>query len=302
MTAQAQSIQLVALNKLVASPRNVRKQDRKADLDALATSIAAHGLLQNLCVVPTEGGKFEVDAGGRRLAALKQLAKQGVLSKDHPVPCHVEAAERGIEVSLTENVHRVAMDAMDEVDAYAALVADGKTPDDVARRFGVERRYVDQRLALAGLSPRIKAAWKRGDVSLEAARAFCLVDDHAQQDAVFRSLGKPVTHGSSVRARLMDGRMRATDRLATFVGLGDVRIHDLRHTFASVGASGGIGLPLIGGILGHRQASTTQRYAHLSDTPLRRAADEIGRQIAARLSASTSTGSSAGRAREKAEL
>ncbi len=53
MTAQAHSIQLIALNKLAASPRNVRKQDRKADLDALAASIAAHGLLQNLCVVPT---------------------------------------------------------------------------------------------------------------------------------------------------------------------------------------------------------------------------------------------------------
>ena len=219
MTAQAHSIQLIALNKLVASPRNVRKQDRKADLDALAASIAAHGLLQNLCVVPTEGDKFEVDAGGRRLAALKQLARQGVLPKDHPVPCHVVAAERGIEVSLVENVQRVAMDAMDEVDAYAALVAEGASADDVARRFGVTRRHVDQRLALAGLSPRIKAAWKRGDVSLEAARAFCLVESHAQQEAVFKSLGRPVTHAGSVRARLMEGRMRASDRLAAFVGL-----------------------------------------------------------------------------------
>ncbi len=238
MTAQAQSIQLVALNKLVASPRNVRKQDRKADLDALATSIAAHGLLQNLCVVPTEGGKFEVDAGGRRLAALKQLAKQGVLSKDHPVPCHVVAAERGIEVSLVENVHRVAMDAMDEVDAYAALVAEGATADDVARRFGVTRRHVDQRLALAGLSPRIKTAWKRGDVSLEAARAFCLVESHAQQEAVFKSMSRPVTHAGSVRARLMEGRMRASDRLAAFVGLeayecaGGVVVRDLFDTEA----------------------------------------------------------------------
>ena len=66
---------------------------------------------------------------------------------------------------------------------------------------------------------RIKAAWKRGDVSLEAARAFCLVESHAQQEAVFRSLGRPVTHAGSVRARLMEGRMRASDRLAKFVGL-----------------------------------------------------------------------------------
>ena len=81
MTAQTQPIQLIALNNLVASPRNVRKQDRKADIDALAASIAAHGLLQNLCVVPTADDKYEVDAGGRRLAALKQLAKQKVIAK-----------------------------------------------------------------------------------------------------------------------------------------------------------------------------------------------------------------------------
>jgi len=233
VTAQIQPIQLIALNNLVASPRNVRKQDRKADIDALAASIAAHGLLQNLCVVPTEGDKYEVDAGGRRLAALKQLAKQKVISKDHLIPCHVVTVEQGIEVSLAENVQRLAMDAMDEVDAYAALVAEGATADDVARRFGVTRRHVDQRLALAGLSPKIKTAWKRGDVSLEAARAFCLVESHAQQEAVFKSLGRPVTHAGSVRARLMEGRMRASDRLAAFVGLeayecaGGVVVRDL---------------------------------------------------------------------------
>lgn len=219
MTAQSQTLQLIALNRLVASPRNVRRQDRKADIDALAASIAAHGLLQNLCVVPNDSDRFEVDAGGRRLLALKQLARQGVIPKDHPVPCHVVAGEQGIEVSLAENIQRVAMDAMDEVEAYAALVADGLTPDDVARRFGVTRRHVDQRLALAGLSSKIKAAWKRGDVSLDAARAFCLVDSHAQQEAVFRSLSRPITHAGSVRARLMEGRMRASDRLAKFVGL-----------------------------------------------------------------------------------
>jgi ParB family chromosome partitioning protein len=205
MSAQSQPLQLIALNKLVASPRNVRRQDRKADIDALAASIAAHGLLQNLCVVPTENEKYEVDAGGRRLAALKQLAKQGVIPKDHPVPCHVVAGEQGVEISLAENVQRVAMDAMDEVDAYAALVAEGVTPEEVAHRFGVTRRHVDQRLALSGLSPKIKAAWKRGDINLEAARAFCLVQDHGQQEAVFKSLGRPVTHAGSVRARLMDG-------------------------------------------------------------------------------------------------
>ncbi|MEY2757377.1 MAG: hypothetical protein RIR33_1155 [Pseudomonadota bacterium] len=219
MTAETQSIQFIPLNQLIPSPRNARRKDRKADIDALAASIAARGLLQNLCVVPSADGKYEVDAGGRRLAALKKLARDKTIPKDFAVPCHVVALDEGREVSLIENVHRVAMDAMDEVDAFAALIAEGATPDDVARRFGVTRRHVDQRLALAGLSPKIKAAWKRGDVSLEAARAFCLVEDHAQQEAVFRSLGRPLTHAASVRARLMEGRMRASDRLARFVGL-----------------------------------------------------------------------------------
>lgn len=219
MSIQSQSIQHIPLNKLVVSPRNVRRKDRKPDIEALAASIASRGLLQNLCVVPGEGDRFEVDAGGRRLAALKLLVKTGEIPKDWPVPCNVVAREAGREVSLVENVHRVAMDAIDEVDAFAALISDGATPDEVARNFGVTRRHVDQRLALSGLSSRIKAAWKRGDVSLEAARAFCLVDDHGQQDAVFRSLGRPITHGPSVRARLMDGRVRVTDRLVTFVGL-----------------------------------------------------------------------------------
>ncbi|MBK8840320.1 MAG: ParB N-terminal domain-containing protein [Hyphomonadaceae bacterium] len=149
MTSDTQKFQNIPLNKLIASPRNVRRKDRKADIDALAASIASCGLLQNLCVVAGEGDRFEVDAGGRRLMALKKLAKDGVIAKDFPVPCHVVASEDGREVSLIENIHRVAMDAMDEVDAFAALVAEGATPDDIARRFGATQRHVEQRLALA---------------------------------------------------------------------------------------------------------------------------------------------------------
>jgi len=66
-------------------------------------------------------------------------------------------------------------------------------------------------------------------------------------------------------------------------GLNDVRLHDLRHTFASLGAGSGMGLPIIGALLGHREARTTQRYAHLADDPLRVASEAIGGQIAALL-------------------
>ena len=64
-------------------------------------------------------------------------------------------------------------------------------------------------------------------------------------------------------------------------GLQGVRLHDLRHSFASFGAGASLGLPIIGKLLGHSQASTTQRYAHLDADPLRRAVDTIGATIAA---------------------
>jgi integrase len=58
--------------------------------------------------------------------------------------------------------------------------------------------------------------------------------------------------------------------------LSDVRLHDLRHTYASVLASAGLSLPVIGALLGHTQPGTTARYAHLFDDPLRAATERVG--------------------------
>jgi len=68
-------------------------------------------------------------------------------------------------------------------------------------------------------------------------------------------------------------------------GLKDVRIHDLRHSMASVGAGEGLSLPIIGGLLGHSQPSTTARYAHLAAGPLKAASELVGARIAAAMSA-----------------
>jgi integrase len=62
--------------------------------------------------------------------------------------------------------------------------------------------------------------------------------------------------------------------------LDDVRLHDLRHSFASVAASGGQSLVVIGKMLGHSQPATTARYAHLADDPVKAASDAVGKQIA----------------------
>lgn len=85
--------------------------------------------------------------------------------------------------------------------------------------------------------------------------------------------------------RLSGRRCRAVglvwERVRKAADLPGVRLHDLRHSFASTGAFASFGLPIIGKLLGHTQAATTLRYAHLSADPLRAANDAIGGKIAA---------------------
>jgi integrase len=72
-------------------------------------------------------------------------------------------------------------------------------------------------------------------------------------------------------------------RVRKLAGLDDVRLHDLRHAFASIAVAGGDSLYLVGKVLGHRQASTTERYAHLAPDPVRAVADRAARRIAGML-------------------
>jgi len=74
-------------------------------------------------------------------------------------------------------------------------------------------------------------------------------------------------------------------RVRAEAGIPDVRIHDLRHTFASLLVSGGASLEMIGKLLGHTQIGTTQRYAHLIESPLRAGVNAVGEMLKPRLRA-----------------
>ena len=78
-------------------------------------------------------------------------------------------------------------------------------------------------------------------------------------------------------------------RIRKAAGLENVRLHDLRHSFASVAAAGGMSLPLIGALLGHSQPATTARYAHLSSDPLKAASNAIAGRIAGAMAAKSGT-------------
>jgi integrase len=79
-------------------------------------------------------------------------------------------------------------------------------------------------------------------------------------------------------------------RIRARATLDDVRLHDLRHSFASFGAAGGLSLLMIGKLLGHTQAATTERYAHLAADPVRAANEAIGERIAAAMKGGTEPG------------
>jgi integrase len=83
---------------------------------------------------------------------------------------------------------------------------------------------------------------------------------------------------------------RVWRKLREAAGLRDVRIHDLRHSFASVGAGQGLSLPMIGQLLCHRQTRTTERYAHLARSDVQQAANQVAAQIADRLNSQTGLG------------
>ena len=100
-------------------------------------------------------------------------------------------------------------------------------------------------------------------------------------EALERQEGNPyVIVGSKPGTHLVN-LQKPWRRIRKRAGLEDVRIHDLRHSFASVAVAGGETLPIIGALLGHSRPTTTARYAHLAADPLKQAANRTGVWIAA---------------------
>lgn len=91
------------------------------------------------------------------------------------------------------------------------------------------------------------------------------------------------TSAGTARERPRSDLNRPWRAVRVAAGLPELRIHDLRHSAAAVGAGAGLSLHQIGGLLGHTQARTTAKYAHLAADPQRRAADLIGNEVAAAL-------------------
>ena len=213
---------LVPLSRLVSRPtgRNVRKTPRMS-IPELAASIQRVGLLQNLIVIAAADGEhYEVVAGDRRLAALKLLAKKHRISKEWEVPCLLVADGTARTASLTENVQREAMHPADQFEAFAALVAEGRSIEDIAADFSVTPLVVQRRLKLANVSPRLLADYRAEAVSLDQLMALAITDDHAAQEAAFYDAPTWQRGPHNLRDRLTEREIDAYRHpLVRFVGL-----------------------------------------------------------------------------------
>ena len=219
------TVRELTLDTLEPAPENVRTAPPEAAaLAELKASLAAHGLLASLVVRPIESirPRYAVVAGGRRLAALKALAAEGTIPVNHPVPCRVDGSDTPPgELSLAENVVRVAMHPADQAHAFGRLAAGGASAAAIAARFGVSERVVAQRLRLGNAAPALLDAYRAGALDLDTVQAFAMTADPARQRAVYDELRTGHVRPSpwQVRRRLAEGRVPGAAALARFVGV-----------------------------------------------------------------------------------
>ena len=221
------AVREIPLSLLSLAPENVRRTPPDAASDAeIKASIKALGLLENLVVradlEDADGtGPHAVIAGGRRLKALQELAGEGVIDPDHPVPCQVRSGDVDSgEVSLAENVVRVAMHPADQVEAFGRLAAAGQPVSAIAARFGASERLVEQRLRLGSAAPELLDAYRADRIDLEVLKAFAVTTDRERQLAIWEQVSAQGHRPSAwqVQRLLTEERVPGSSMVARFVG------------------------------------------------------------------------------------
>lgn len=200
---------------------NSRTADRAAEVEQLAASIHQDGLLLPLVVVPAPNalrGFFVVD-GNRRLSALNLLVKQKKLDKDAEIDIRVEKdldAATALRKSLAANMH-VPLHPVDQFEAFAACMEKGDTIEQIADRYALTPKVVKQRLALAGLAPEVRDAWRKGKIGRDAAEAYACTADKEAQARLIKRGGWEASNAHTIRQKLR-GDQHGIQQFMTFVG------------------------------------------------------------------------------------
>jgi ParB family chromosome partitioning protein len=173
------------------NPDQPRRTFDGEDLEALAESIAAHGMLQPVIVVQ-DGQGFVLIAGERRLRAAVQLGLESI-----PAVVRTANEQERLELALVENIQRSDLNAFEEAQAYRHLIDDfGLTQDRVAERIGRSRPAVANTLRILDTAPLVQQAVADGTISGGHAKALAGLESHSRQEVVLASV---VARSLSVR-------------------------------------------------------------------------------------------------------
>ncbi|SEJ91949.1 chromosome partitioning protein, ParB family [Sphingobium sp. AP50] len=215
---------LVPAANLTKSPKNVRTvSDAVADAQ-LEANIAAKGVRKNLIGVPVarKKGHYRIVAGGRRLDAVHRLIEKGIFAPDYQLAVLVLGnASEEVETSLEENFFTLTMNPADTCRAFQDVIeTEGKTAEDVAKRFGLTERFVRSRLRLADLAEPIFEALRNGEITLDIAVAYTSNCDRTKQAEVFELLkdGYYRTNINEIRRQLAEDTYLGNDPKALLVG------------------------------------------------------------------------------------
>lgn len=222
----------IPFNRIRLSDSNVRETNVEADLDQLTQDIdRREDLVQGLnvrAVLDEDGnetGDFETPAGGRRYRSIARLVEAGRFPTDGLIPCIVKKADAktsAVDDSLAENTFRLALHPLDQFKAFKRMVDGGMTKAEVASAYFTTERYVDQRLALAKVSPALHEVYAQNGMTLATLEAFTAHPDHARQEQVWEA----VRHSHyrepwRIRDMLTETSVPASDKRARFIGLDD---------------------------------------------------------------------------------
>ena len=200
------------------NPR-VNEEPVQDSIEALAQTIIASGLIQNLCGLVDDAGLVGIVAGRRRWHALQIAVKErpDLEVIDIKITPDLETA---LGWAMLENTQREEMDIVDEIRAYAGSQQRGLSVAQIAKAYCVTEAHVYRRAALGKLPCPVLDALKAGQISLSDAQAFTICDDEARQLAVLEdalSIGWWNAH--QIKEALNDDKLDADCRLMRYVGI-----------------------------------------------------------------------------------
>lgn len=180
----AQAVTTLPLQRIEPNPNQPRKRFDEVELQALADSIAQHGLLQPLAVRDMGNGYYQIIAGERRWRACRLAGLSEV-----PVTV-VEADNRTVmELALVENLQREDLNPMEEAEGYRVLLEEyGLTQEQAAQQVGKSRSAVANALRLLTLSDEVRALVENGELTAGHARALLTLPNGRLQKAAAQKI------------------------------------------------------------------------------------------------------------------